>query len=166
MPDRNPEPSATTGNWLWAGDLDVPRELTIDASRQLAMTVPAEIIAGLFEELPFRASFGAGTWSGQDPDRATFLAAAAMGTFGYCVLEPAAAAGEYSVTVTVEGAQSAAIFGAAVQTNEQLDRGAAMLCGGPGARAGRAGLRRTPVSSRALGGVRRFAVDVAGLGEH
>ena len=25
VPDRNPEPSATTGLWLWAGDLAVPR---------------------------------------------------------------------------------------------------------------------------------------------
>ena len=128
VPDRNPEPSATTGHWLWAGDLAVPRELSVDASRQLAMTVPAEIIAGLGGELPLRASFGTGTWSGRDADRATSLAAEAIGSFGYCILEPAAAAGDYSVSVTIEGARSAAIFGVAVQTNEQLDRGAAVLC--------------------------------------
>jgi beta-fructofuranosidase len=128
VPDRNPEPSATTGNWLWGGDLAIPRELALDASGQLAMTLPAAIIAGLGEELPLRASYGTGVWSGHDADTATFLTAEATGSFGYCILAPATPATDYSVTVTVEGAQSAAIFGVAVQTNEQLDRGVAMLC--------------------------------------
>ena len=128
VPDRNPEPSATAGHWLWGGDLAIPRELRLDASRQLAMTMPAEIVAGLAGELPLRASSGTGTWSGQDAGTATLLTAEAIGSFGYCILEPAVPAGDYSVTVTVEGARSAAIFGVAVQTNEQLDRGAAVLC--------------------------------------
>lgn len=128
VPDRNPEPSATTGNWLWAGDLAVPRELTLDASRQLTMTLPTEIVAGLGEELPLQVRSGTGTWSGQAADTATILSAEAIGSFGYCILEPATPAGDYSVTVTVEGGQSAGIFGVAVQTNDQLDRGAAILC--------------------------------------
>jgi beta-fructofuranosidase len=128
VPDRNPEPSATTGHWLWGGDLAVPRELTIDASRQLAMTVPAEIAAGLGEEVPLLTGFGTGTWSRPDAAAATFLSAEAIGAFGYCMLTPTRAADDYTVTVTVAGGSEAAIFGVAVQTNEQLDRGAAVLC--------------------------------------
>ena len=127
VPDRNPEPSATTGHWLWAGDLAVPRQLALDDG-QLAMTMPAEIGANLGSELPVQARYGTGAWSQEPTAAGSSFAVEAVGSFGYCMLQPAADAAHYSVSVTVTGGTSAAIFGLAVQTNEQLDRGAAVLC--------------------------------------
>ncbi|HEY1618067.1 MAG TPA: family 43 glycosylhydrolase [Streptosporangiaceae bacterium] len=121
VPDRNPEPSATTGRWLWAGDLAVPRQLALAGGR-LAMTAPAELDASLGAAVSYAPAYGTGKWSGS----AGCYEVTATGGFGYCVLHPEQAAAEYVFAATV--AAEAAVFGLAVQTSEQLDRGAAVLC--------------------------------------
>jgi beta-fructofuranosidase len=127
VPDRNPQPSATTGHWLWAGDLAVPRQLGLNKDRQLAMTIPAEVTRSLGGDLQLLARHGTGTWT-QEPDPGASFRVEAGGGFGYCILETDANAANYAVSVTVTGASAAAIVGIAVQTDEQLDRGAAVLC--------------------------------------
>ncbi|HEY1639691.1 MAG TPA: hypothetical protein VGG35_03310 [Streptosporangiaceae bacterium] len=134
VPDRNPAPSATTGQWLWGGDLSVPRELRLDDPARLAMRVPAEVQASLGDELGFATTPGSGQWSADSgPDGAAGPAGASLrvtatGTFGYCVLRPDRPAPGYALSVTVRGGRPAAVFGVAVQTDEQLDCGAAVLC--------------------------------------
>jgi beta-fructofuranosidase len=124
VPDRNPKPSEKTGNWLWAGDLAVPRELVLDDSGQLAMRLPGEVLAGLGASVPLSARYGSGAWTSSGSS----FTAAADGRFGYCVLSLPSGTAEYAVSLTVRGAGDAAIFGVAVQTNDELDRGAAIVC--------------------------------------
>jgi beta-fructofuranosidase len=133
VPDRNPAPSATTGHWLWGGDLALPRELRIDARGQLAAGLPAEIGASLGAELALEPSFGAGDWQARPgetgPDQTgTVFEVTAPGLFGSCVLSRAPETGYYAVSATITGGQDAAIFGLAVETGEQLDSGVAVLC--------------------------------------
>jgi beta-fructofuranosidase len=136
VPDRNPAPSATTGNWLWGGDLAVPRELILDSSGQLAMRPAAELSAIPGGTLSYLASYGSGSWSaapspsgtGPSGTAATEFTVDSLGGFGYCILCPADPVARYTLAVTVSGGQDAAIFGLAVQTNEQLDCGVAILC--------------------------------------
>ena len=128
IPDRNPKPSEQTGNWLWAGDLAVPREICLDDGGQLAMRLPAEIAAGLGDEVTLEPSFGAGTWSAQAGPGGTTCTVTADGRFGYCMLTPAEPASRYAISLTVRGAADAAIFGLAIATNDELDRGAAIVC--------------------------------------
>jgi beta-fructofuranosidase len=128
VPDRNPAPSATTGMWLWAGDLAVPRQLSLDSRGEVAMSLPGEFSARLGPEVSYRPSFGSGLWSQAGGPGGLELAASSAGGFGYCILHPDRGADQYSVSVTVSEAQDAAIFGLAVQTNERLDSGVAMLC--------------------------------------
>jgi hypothetical protein len=106
----------------------VPRQLALDADRQLAMTIPPELGANLGSDHAVRARYGTGTWSQQTASSGASFRAEAVGGFGYCILEPAVSASQYAVSVTVTGASAAAIVGLAVQTSEQLDRGAAVLC--------------------------------------
>jgi beta-fructofuranosidase len=139
VPDRNPAPSAITGNWLWGGDLAIPRELSLDSAGQLAMRPAAELSAISGSELSYLASYGSGAWAavpaGAVPAGAVPAGAAgpqftvdSPGGFGYCILRPAVPVASYTLSVTVSGGQDAAIFGLAVQTNEQLDCGVAVLC--------------------------------------
>ena len=140
VPDRNPAPSATTGNWLWGGDLAVPRELSLKARAQLGVSVPAELVANLGRSLPYVPEYGSGQWSepsentaGNGPAGSAGSAGYAfevesVGSFGYCILRPAEPADQYVLSATVTGGENAAIFGLAVQTNEQLDCGVAVLC--------------------------------------
>jgi beta-fructofuranosidase len=128
VPDRNPMPSATTGSWLWAGDLAVPRELRLDSPGELGMTIPAEVDAQLSGELGWIPSYGTGKWSRATAASGASFEVEAIGGFGYCILRPEEAADEYVLSATVSGGKEAAIFGLAVQTNEQLDCGAAILC--------------------------------------
>jgi beta-fructofuranosidase len=128
IPDRNPAPSATTGIWLWGGDLAVPRQLSLDGRGELVMTVPDELSAGEGRAVSYTASFGSGDWRQIAGPGGLEFTASSAGGFGYCILRPEAACGQYSLSVTVSEGQDAAIFGLAVQTNEQLDCGAAVLC--------------------------------------
>jgi beta-fructofuranosidase len=128
VPDRNPEPSATTGSWLWGGDLAVPRELILDSAGQLAIRPVAELAGTARLELSYLASYGAGRWSQQAGPAGTEFTVDSLGGFGYCILRPPVPAAGYTLSVTVSGSQHAAIFGLAVQTNEQLDCGLAVLC--------------------------------------
>jgi beta-fructofuranosidase len=124
VPDRNPAPSATTGSWLWGGDLAVPRELSLGSAGQLAIRPVAELSALSGRELSYLASYGSAAWSAAGSE----FTVDSPGGFGYCILNPVVPAARYTVTVTVSGGQDAAIFGLAVQTNEQLDCGVAILC--------------------------------------
>ena len=128
VPDRNPAPSATTGIWLWGGDLAVPRQLSLDSRGELVMGLPAEIAPDTGSQVSYAASFGSGDWSQTAGEEGLEFAGSSVGGFGYCILRPAGTDGQYSLSVTVSGGQDAAIFGLAVQTNEQLDCGAAVLC--------------------------------------
>jgi beta-fructofuranosidase len=128
VPDRNPVPSATTGNWLWGGDLAVPRELTMNDHGQLVMRLPAEIGSPLGGEFPYTPDYGTGEWSAKPGDTVSSFEVEASCSFGYCVLRPAEQARQHVISVRVSGAADAAIFGLAVQTNEQLDCGVAILC--------------------------------------
>jgi len=126
VPDRNPEPTADTGQWLWGGDLAVPRQLSLAASGQLGTRLPDEIGRG--PELASTPGYGSGDWSAAPGRPGPSFDVEAPGRFGYCMLSPARDAGQYLISATVTGAGSAAIFGLAVQTSEQLDRGLAILC--------------------------------------
>jgi beta-fructofuranosidase len=128
VPDRNPEPTADTGHWLWGGDLAVPRELWLGAQGQLGMQVPDEIDLSLGCELAHTARYGSGEWAAEPGGAGSSFGVEASGRFGYCMLNPAQDTDQYVISATVSGAGGAAIFGLAVQTNEQLDCGVAILC--------------------------------------
>jgi beta-fructofuranosidase len=124
LPERNPVPSADTGNWLWAGDLAVPRELGLVDDDQLGVRLPVDVDACVQDRVAYVAGGRAGQWAGEDGDG---FAVEADGRFGFCVLRPTETAEDYIVSAAVSGAKDAAIVGLAVQTNDQLDRGLAVL---------------------------------------
>ena len=127
VPDRNPKPSTTTGAWLWAGDLALPRELSMGEDGQLRASLPAEVVSAASPSSFGRVEFGRGAWSQSDAAEALTLSARCKGEFGYCLLHPGSTSGAYMVSATVSGADAAAV-GLAVETGEQLDRGFAVLC--------------------------------------
>jgi hypothetical protein len=103
----------------------VPRELSLDSGGQLALRPAAELSALSGRELSYLAGYGSALWStGAGPE----FTVDSPGGFGYCILHPVAPAARYTLSATVSGGQDAAIFGLAVQTNEQLDCGVAILC--------------------------------------
>jgi beta-fructofuranosidase len=130
VPDRNPHPSEASGEWLWAGDLAVPRELRLDAADQLEVHLPNEVEACVYAAATSRCehNFGTGNWT-VSPDQTGFsYDVESVGHFGYCILRPENDTDSFILSVTVHGAKDAAAVGLIVQTNEQLDSGIAILC--------------------------------------
>jgi beta-fructofuranosidase len=126
VPDRNPSPSATTGNWLWAGDLAVPREIGLDGEGQLAASLPQELTVNLRPHALDEADFRTGKWSVVPGGTGATYEVESTGQFAYCVLRPDLGEGQFIVSATVR-AGDAAVVGLAVQTTEQLDSGMALL---------------------------------------
>ena len=136
VPDRNPAPvGGPPGTGCGAATWRSRGNCGSTPGGQLAMQVPAE----LHREPGRRAAHSrlrraAGEWGSAGPggprDRSWLAAGHGHGRFGYCMLRPAqASAGEYVVSVTVRGGTAARpSSGVAVQTNEQLDCGVAVLC--------------------------------------
>jgi hypothetical protein len=90
---------------------------------------PVDEIGGYPERrVGFSPSFGTGEWSTTAADSGYCLDVEAAGLFGYCMLQPTGLVRDYIFSVTISGAAEATFFGVAVQTNEQLNRGLAVLC--------------------------------------
>ncbi len=123
IPDRNPEPTPKTGNWLWAGDLGMPREIVLD-NDELSLRMSDKVDECKRSELTYRASYRAGEWSSDDGS----FSVKAPGHFGYCILEPTEPADEYVLSLSMSWSADTAIIGVVLATNEKLDRGVAVLC--------------------------------------
>lgn len=126
VPDRNPSPSATTGTWLWAGDLAVPREIGLDGEGQLAACLPQELTVKLRPQSLDEADFRIGKWSVVPGGTAASYKVESTGQFAYCVLRPDLGEGQFIVSTRVR-ARDSAVVGLVVQTTERLDSGVALL---------------------------------------
>jgi beta-fructofuranosidase len=123
IPDRNPAPTPEFGNWLWAGDLAVPRELVLSGD-DLGIRIPDEIEPdGL--DIAYGPTYGSGEWKSGPAGQFEVEAA---GHFGHCILDPDRPADEYVLSMSLSWAPGTAMVGVAIQTSAHLDRGAAILC--------------------------------------
>lgn len=126
IPDRNPEPSAQTGGFLWGGDLATPRELVLDQSGAIGIRPAAEFVPTPPGDLDYRLAHISGDWT-TDTSNGLTLSVDSRGRLSHCVLDSDPAASAYVVTMQVD-ATAATSIGVAVRTREHLDRGMAVLC--------------------------------------
>jgi beta-fructofuranosidase len=123
VPDRNPEPTPETGEWLWGGGLAIPREISL-AGDELAVRLPREIAVGQRQPRSYHALWGTGDWT--EPSAGSFHVEA-HGRFGYCVLDPDGSAHDYVLSLSLSWSE-ASIIGVVVNTNRELTAGVAILC--------------------------------------
>jgi beta-fructofuranosidase len=124
VPDRNPAITPETGQWLWGGDLAVPREIVLEDG-ELGVRLPAEMGECERSELAYTAAYMTGEWSSDDGGSFSVVA---PGHFGHCLIESAEPADNYILSAAVSWSAGTAIVGVAVRVTANLDRGIAVLC--------------------------------------
>jgi beta-fructofuranosidase len=124
IPDRNPEPTPKTGDWLWGGDLGVPRELLLESGK-LGIRIPAKVAECKQSELAYGARYLAGDWHSETDGS---YSVDAPGHFGYCTLHPEELVDDYIFSLDMSWSVDTTIVGVALATMEKLDRGVAILC--------------------------------------
>lgn len=125
VPDRNPQPSTETGKWLWAGDLAIPRQISIAPGNRLVSTVPEEFLQAMVPTPAGDPNFGAGEWAVEGDGKQAYCVDA-RGRFGYCTLQAGSASQHFALAVKMR-AVDAATVGVVVQTSKELDCGLALL---------------------------------------
>lgn len=125
IPERNPEPGAGFGAFLWGGDLATPRELFAAPDGQIGLRPAPGLLDDGRPAITYRPQELSVGWKGEE-DGSLSLAAEAPGRFSSCLLVPTEPVESYTLSLTVRA--RAATVGVAVQTGEGLDSGMAVLC--------------------------------------
>ncbi len=115
-----------TGEWLWAGDMDMPREIYPRSDGTLGIRLPAEILNSFSEPLPVALRAVAGDWQSEEG------AVVGRGVAGLALaaLELPTAADSsrpQMIECTITPRDIAGSVGMVLQTSEALDRGLGVI---------------------------------------
>lgn len=117
---------SNTGEWLWAGDMCLPRELYVNGEDRLCVRLPSEIMAtlGPRHALPLRGVTG--EWHEKS---AASYAVAAPGAMAFAeIMAGSFASSLHVLTVTMAFDDLHGSVGVALYSNPDLTKGLGLIC--------------------------------------
>lgn len=123
IPDHDPTRANPSNPWLWAGDLGLPRQLSVTSTGVVAMRAPDEVLAQFGDDVPFTTTTQSGDWTSANVG----LRVRAPGDVAVTLLEAAAPQARSVLTVTFDDLGDAHQVGVIVHTNAMLDSGIGVL---------------------------------------